>query len=117
MSVDFYFDGAAEGETANLSNANASRVLRSLGLAFDYCGQVDAADLKGRILTAIAVGGVDIVDTADHASKGLTALLGAGGACVHDCTPPLDEYLARRLPDLLVVAEAAEKAGQPVTWA
>lgn len=34
----------------NVSNANAAAILERLDIPFDYCGQVDAADLLGRAM-------------------------------------------------------------------
>lgn len=124
MSVTFaptYADGDPsshwDDHGLNVSNANGWRILRSLDIEADYCGSIEADDLIGRIHLVMAVGAKDIIDTADPATKGLVAMLAEGGACVTDCSPPLDTYLDSRLPWLLEVAEKAKRMGRDVTWA
>ncbi len=68
MSMTFYAcresaEGAEFSEGPNFSNANARMILRSLGygeeILDDYgeLGPLDPRELKGRCLTALAVGG------------------------------------------------------------
>ena len=68
MSMSFYAyregpHGTEFSDGPNFSNANALRILRSLGYGeeiLDHYGQpgpLDPRDLKGRCLTALAVGG------------------------------------------------------------
>ncbi len=80
MSMTFYAyresaEGAELSDGPNFSNANARMILRSLGYGeeiFDDHGEpgpLDAPDLKGRCLTALAVGGA-IADDGMPAIRG-----------------------------------------------
>lgn len=100
----------------NVSTSNGWKLQILLGLEPDYSGTIEPADLLGRLLLAEAGARPERVVVGDPASRGLVAALGAGGAQMHDCSRPLDEYLDARLPVLRDLAEAALAAGARIQW-
>lgn len=103
-------DVAAVGNL-NVNNRNAIDVLRALGLEANYddlSGQIDATDLLGRLLVALAVQPVDQgIDTRASSTSGATII---------ECGRP-DGYLHSRFEELTVIARRAAAIGRTVTWA
>lgn len=102
-------------DEVNLSNANASTLLNTLGLFGDdeqfadcCAGSVDAQDFLGRVLTGLALAPVD-------AGRPVTVDVGAGGTTMVDCGRP-DGYVQARLLELHDLATRAIAAGAPVRW-
>jgi hypothetical protein len=119
MSITYYFDSS--DTFVNMANANAWRIMNALGMEADYVGSIAVDDLKGRLLLCAAVGPKAGLDVADPASREVLAALSGAysddcdvcspGPTIIDCSRPLDEYLAIRIPDLLGLCDAASAAG------
>lgn len=95
----------------NVSNTNAGLLLGALGLeAGDLCGSLDAGDLYGRVLLALALvpadAGLPVTHTPD--SGGRVVTLGGWRE---------PGYLVERLTQLADIATAAQASGRPVVWA
>lgn len=108
MSITFYARDhhGEDAPSVNMSNSNAAMVVRSLGLEFDYSGQVSPTDL----LIAIAC--------ADPIDSGAPEVIsrGNGGATMIDCAIR-PGYHADRYSDLRTIARYADENGTDVVWA
>lgn len=91
----------------NMSNANAAQVIERLGLDFDYCGTIAAADLLGRAM----------LGTVGRDDSGVPSVedRGENGARVIECGLPAG-YFAARLGSLADLATLALARGVGITW-
>jgi len=96
------------GPSLNVSNTNAFYLQELLGLEPDYSGEIEAADLLGRVLVAMGLGGHDV---------GVPPVegLGENGARWIDCGRR-EGYADERLSILKEIAEEAIAAGELVGW-
>lgn len=94
----------------HLSNRNAGMVLRSLGYNTDesYSYSLERGDLRGRLLTALAVGGA-------IADDGQPEIVSQGsGATMIDCGLPVG-YFARVYEQLLDLCDQADRWQTPIS--
>ncbi|MFD9047753.1 hypothetical protein, partial [Streptomyces zaomyceticus] len=91
MSVTFF--AGFEGESVNMANANAARVLDVLGFD-ELCGEVGARDFLGRVLMALALEPEDAGRPSSVEGR------------VVDCGRPVG-YVQARLEELRVLGEEA----------
>lgn len=95
----------------NMSNSNAARVCRSLGLDLNelgWCGDLPAEDFLGRILVALAV---------EPSDAGVPATVDAapGRATFIDCGRP-EGYVQERLGHLRELADWAVAHGAKISF-
>ena len=111
MSISFYVEGQPNFPNdveVNVSNSNAYMILEDLGIEVDYCGAIEPADLKGRLLEALAMSD----DSGFPSSTEVTP----GGATFIDCGRR-PGYKADRYTALMEVADSAAAYGVKVVWA
>lgn len=103
----------------NVSNSNAWALQAALGLTPDYYGEIDADDLLGRVLVALAVDQGDMLDIpSDPATEALLDAMGAGaenGPQVHVGVRH-EGYVHDRMLTLHAIAVEAKRLNVPVTW-
>ena len=92
----------------NMANSNAAFIIELLGIEFDYCGSIPAAELLERITFGAVVGGGDTGTVT-------VAYQTDGGATMVDCGRPAG-YADMRLEQLREVAEWAVAHGRDVVW-
>ena len=103
-----YVSAITEVPEVNVSNENARFILSLLGVEFDYCGSVSAAELLERIAFGQVVGGGDEGTVAvEYRSE--------GGATMIECGRSAG-YADRRLAQIAEVAEWAAAHGREVVW-
>lgn len=93
----------------NMSNANAMQVIERLGIEFDYCGSIGAADLLGRAMTGNVGRDDSGVSTVERGGPG------TGTARIIECGLPAG-YFDGRLEQLARLAAAALAGGLSVSW-
>ena len=116
MSVDFtiatehedgsWYHGACD-YSFNLANANASMILRAIGLPDDPCGSADAEDVLARCATFRAVG---------HAVGRATEITQKPGRALIVSVGRPPEYVHERIGWLEKLAEYARANGYAVGW-
>jgi len=99
---------AIDAPEVNMSNVNAAYIIDLMGIEFDYCGSIPAAELLERIAFGEVVGGGD-------EGTVTVAYRAEGGATMVDCGRPAG-YADMRLGQLREVAEWAAAHGREVTW-
>jgi len=99
---------AIDAPEVNMANTNAAFIIELLGIEFDYCGSIPAAELLERITFGEVVGGGDAGTVA-------VEYRAEGGATVIDCGRHAG-YADERLAQLREVAEWAVAHGREVTW-
>ena len=103
-----YTEAVTEAPEVNMANSNAAFILSLLGVEFDYCGSIDAAELAERVAFAGVVGGGDT-------GTATVAYQTEGGATMVECGRPVG-YADERLGQLAEVAAWAVGHGRRVTW-
>jgi len=105
-------DGTLELPSRNMSNSNASAVFAVLGIDLEldgWCGGLDATDMLGRVLIALAVNPVD-------AGMPQTEEQGERGATMIECGRR-PGYIDEALLDIREICNWARERGVEVQWA
>jgi hypothetical protein len=103
-----YVSAVTEVPEVNMSNVNAAYIIDLMGIEFDYCGSIPAAELLERVTFGQVVGGGDEGTVA-------VAYRTEGGATMVDCGRSAG-YADMRLEQIREVAEWAAAHGRDVVW-
>jgi len=111
----FYCDHMDDAQAAcpicsrsvNVSNTNASAILERLGVEFDYCGSIDAADMLGRALVGNIGRDDSGVDSTEDARLGCATMIDCG------LRPG---YFDDRLGQIADLADYAARHGHLILW-
>jgi hypothetical protein len=102
------FGGYSEAPEVNLSNANAAVFLDLLGLGSEWCGKIPHKDLPDMIRRCFRVSNSEARVQACTAPNFVDGNVYSTGRT--------DEYVVRRLNDLMMLFTYAVQNGYDVTW-